>query len=262
MGSSSKCFDWASSFYDYSRAIPDGLMRSIIDCLQEKTKMDSSSKILEVGVGTGRIAIPITEKLQSNTVGVDLSEEMLQKCQEKMSATKIQLLVADGLKLPFVNEKFDIILTCHVLHLLSNAYQFVEMITPLLVKHGYYVNLCAYVDFGKTLPFKIYFNKLNERGYRYLHRGDLLRRGIIVYLVRRKWTHQHCIIKSEQEIGLNDLVRFLRDRVFSHQRAIPDNLHQVALDHLYYVLEKDEVDLVKKEVAPATSHLHIFQQRD
>ena len=138
------------------------------------------------------------------------------KCQ-----VLIQLLVADGRKLPFFNNQFDIILTCHVIHLLSNANQFTEKMMSFLVKNGYYVNLCAYVDYAETLPFKIYYNRINEEGFRHFSRGDFLRRGLIIYLVRRNWNHQRCTIKSKREIILNDLVRFIRDRVFSHQRAIP-----------------------------------------
>lgn len=240
-------------------------MRKTIDLLQDKMRIDSNSKILEVGVGTGRIAIPLAEKLKTNTIGIDISVEMLQKCQEKMSskssAAKIQLIVADGLKLPFTDNQFDIILTCHVTHLLSNAYQFVKIITPLLIKNGYYVNLSAYVDYGQTLPFKIYYDKLSETGFRPSHQGDLIRRGLIIYLSRRKWNHLQCIIESKRQIGMKDLVRFIRDRVFSHLRAIDDDHHHSAFEYLLTEIENNEIDLSKKVFAPAKSRLHIFQRQ-
>ncbi|MFX1283322.1 MAG: class I SAM-dependent methyltransferase [Promethearchaeota archaeon] len=261
MGCSAKCFDWASSFYDYSRAIPEDLMKKIIDTLQEKLRIDSSSKILEVGIGTGRIAIPLTEKLNLNIVGVDISKKMIQKCQEKVSpGARIQLIVADGLRLPFSNNQFNIIFTCHMLHLLSNAYQFVEKITSLLVKNGFYINLEAFVDYHQTLPFKIYYNKLTETGWRHIFLGDLIRRGLIIYLSRKGWSHTEYIIKSQREISINNLVLFLRERVFSHQRTIIDDLHKQSLEHLYMELEKNNIDLSKTVSAPATSRFSIFQR--
>lgn len=261
MGSSSKCFDWASSFYDYSRAIPDDLIRKVIEILQDKLKIDSNSKILEVGVGTGRIAIPLTKKLHANTIGVDISERMLQKCHERISYTEnIQLILADGLTLPFKNNQFNILLTSHILHLLPNAYQFINKILPLLVKNGFYVNLEAYVNYHQTLPFKIYYNKLSETGFRHIFRAGLVRRGLIIYLSRRGWNHQEYIFKSERTISNNDLVRFLQNRVFSHQRSISRDLHQQALQHLYEELEEKYIDLSKTVFAPAISRLNIFER--
>ncbi|MFX1507218.1 MAG: class I SAM-dependent methyltransferase [Promethearchaeota archaeon] len=261
MGNSTECFDWASSFYDYSRAIPDDLMRKALAILQNKIIIDSSSKILEVGIGTGRIAIPLIEYFNPALVGIDISCEMLQKCQEKLSPTdKIQLIIADGLTLPFSDNQFDIILTCHLLHLLSNAYEFIEKISPLLVKNGCYINLEAYVDYHQTLPFQIYYNKLSIAGFRHIYRGDFIRRGLIVYLSKREWNHQEYIIRGERVILYNDLVRFLRNQVFSHQRTISTDLHQFALKHLYRELEEKSIDLTKEVFAPAIVRLNIFER--
>jgi len=260
MGSSTKCFDWASSFYDYSRAIPDDLMRKLIEILQDKLKIDSNSKILEVGVGTGRIAIPLTKKLHINTIGVDISERMLQKCQERISYTEnIQLILADGLTLPFKNSQFNIILTSHILHLLSNVHQFINKILPLLVKNGFYVNLEAYVNYTQTIPFEIYYSKLSESGFRHIYLTGLVRRGLIIYLSRRGWKHKEYIIRSERTISNNDLVRFIQNRVFSHQRNISPDLHQQALQYLYKELEEKCIDLSKTVFAPAISRLNIFE---
>ncbi|MFX0122240.1 MAG: class I SAM-dependent methyltransferase [Candidatus Hodarchaeota archaeon] len=262
MGCSRECFDWASAFYDYSRAIPNNLMKKTIETLQEKVIILSDATILEVGVGTGRIAIPLTEKLNVNTIGIDISEKMIHKCQEKISSTSnIQLIVADGLTLPFVINRFDIIFTCHVLHLLPNAYQFLENMVPLLIKNGYYINLEAYVNYHRTVPFEIYYNKLSEVGFRYRYKGDLVRRGIIIYLSRRGWKHQQCVIKGEREISINNLVRFIRNRVFSHQRTIADDLHKQALQHLYIELEERNIELSAKVLAPAASRLNIFNRK-
>ncbi|MFW9905595.1 MAG: class I SAM-dependent methyltransferase [Candidatus Thorarchaeota archaeon] len=261
MDNSTKCFDWASSFYEYSRAIPDDLMRKTLATLQDKMIIDSSSKILEVGIGTGRIAIPLIKNFNPTVVGIDISWEMLQKCQEKLyPADKIQLIIADGFTPPFSDNQFDIILTCHLVHLLSNAYQFIEKISPLLVKNGYYINLEVYVDYHQTLPFQIYYNKLSEAGFRHVYRGDFIRRGLIIYLSKREWNHQEYIIRGKKVIPQNDLVRFLRDRVFSHQRTISTDLHQIALNHLYKELEEKSIDLTKKVFAPAISRLNIFER--
>ena len=261
MSSHNGCFDWASSFYDYTRAIPDDLMKKTIETLQEKVEINSSSRILEVGIGTGRIAIPLSKKLNLNTVGIDISEKMLQKCREKITLhADVHLIVADGLSLPFSRNQFDIFLTCHILHLLPDPFQFIKNIISLLVQNGYYINLEAYVNYNQTLPFKIYYDKLAEAGYRHNNRWELLRCELVIYLSKRGWKHSQCIVEGEREISINNLVHFIRDRVFSHQRAIEDDLHQRSLKHLYMELERKNIDLSDIVLAPATSRLNIFDR--
>jgi len=261
MSTPNGCFDWASSFYDYTRAVPDDLINKTIKILQEKICFDSSSKVLEVGIGTGRIGIPISKKLNLNIVGIDISDKMLQKCLEKgLPTDNVHLVVADGLSLPFSKNQFEIILTCHVLHFFPDAFQFIRNILPLLIQNGYYINLDVYVDYSQTLPFKIYIDKLAEAGFRYSPKGDLILKRLNVYLTKRGWKHIQCKVESTREISIDNLVHFIRDRVFSHQRAIADDLHQRSLKHLYMELERKNIDLSEIVFAPATSRLYIFQR--
>ncbi|MHA2246743.1 MAG: class I SAM-dependent methyltransferase [Candidatus Hodarchaeales archaeon] len=261
MSSPRGCFDWASSFYDCTRAIPDELLKKTIETLLEKVDIKVYSRMLEVGVGTGRIAIPLSKKLNLNTVGIDISEKMLQKCREKITLdTNFQLIVADGHLLPFSRNQFDIFLTCHILHLLPDPFQFIKNIIPLLVQNGYYINLEAYVNYNQTLPFKIYYNKLAEAGYHHINKWESLRSELMIYLSERGWKHCQCIVEGEGEISIKSLVHFIRDRVFSHQRAITDDLHQRSLKHLYMELERKNIDLSEIVFAPATSRFSIFQR--
>lgn len=78
-------------------------------------------------------------------------------------------------------------------------------------------------------------------------------------MTKRGWKHIQCKIESKREISINNLVHFIRDRVFSHQRSIEDSLHNQSLKHLYKELERNNVDLEEKILAPATSRINIFQ---
>ena len=66
------------------------------------------SKILELGVGTGRHAIYLS-KLGFNVIGIDLSQGMLQECRNKAYKNGIQLELyqMDAHELRFPSEKFD-----------------------------------------------------------------------------------------------------------------------------------------------------------
>lgn len=260
MSTPNGCFDWASSFYEYTRAVPADLINKTIKIIQEKICFDSSSKVLEVGIGTGRIGIPISKKLNLDIVGIDLSDKMLQKCLKKVLPTdNVHLVVADGLSLPFSKNQFEIILTCHVLHFFPDAFQFIRNILPLLIQNGYHINLDVYVDYSQTLPYKIYYDKLAETGFHYSPKGDLIQKKLNVYLTKRGWKHIQYKVESTREISIDNLVHFIRDRVFSHQRSIEDSLHDQSLKHLYQELERNNVDLAEKILAPATSRINIFQ---
>ncbi len=261
MDSSNACFDWASHFYDYTRAIPDELMNQTIVALRERIEICPGDKLLDIGIGTGRLAIPISEKLNVDLIGIDISEKMLQKCRKKVNPLKnVCLIVADGLALPFTNNQFNLVFTSHVLHLLSDPFQIIRNITHLLTKNGYYANLDAYVNYHKTIPFKIYYNKLSESGYRHIVRGNLIRQEITIFLSKRGWFYHKLKINGQKEMILNDIVKFIRDRVFSHQRAITEDFHQQSLKFLYQELETRSIDLSEKVIVPATSHITLFQR--
>src|SRR5213592_4369940 len=72
----------------------------------ELVSSPSSSMILEIGIGTGRILLPLSEK-GSVLIGVDADPRMVKSVRERIdgasefSSRDVQLLVAEGEHLPF-----------------------------------------------------------------------------------------------------------------------------------------------------------------
>jgi ubiquinone/menaquinone biosynthesis C-methylase UbiE len=109
-------FDKAVSYYDETRSVSAESMTAIVRVLTGALK--GRERCLEVGVGTGRIALPLHEAGLSMT-GVDLSRPMLAKLVEKAGGTiPFPLIVGDATKLPFESSSYDATLACHVLHLI------------------------------------------------------------------------------------------------------------------------------------------------
>ncbi|MDP9119340.1 MAG: class I SAM-dependent methyltransferase, partial [Actinomycetota bacterium] len=74
---------------------------------------------LEVGVGTGLVALPLADA-GVPMVGVDLSAPMLGKLVEKAGRRlPFPLVRADATRLPFADDAFGSALVRHVLHLIS-----------------------------------------------------------------------------------------------------------------------------------------------
>ncbi|MFX0087366.1 MAG: class I SAM-dependent methyltransferase [Candidatus Hodarchaeota archaeon] len=262
MNKKDRGFDWASSFYDQTRKIPSSLLNQIIHVLNERINFSYKTRFLEVGVGTGRLVIPILMKTKHKMmVGIDISEEMVKKCLEKTKFDKdLYLLVCDGFNLPF-SQKFDIILTSHVLHLVEEHFKFLNSLLDVLMLNGVYIYLEAYVNYQESIPFKIFYNKLEELGYYRFFKDDLIRREIMVYLTRRNWIYEEINLSARQEITIHNLVRFIRNRVFSHQRDIPEELYRSSLEYVFNEIEKKDINPLEKINIPAISRITIFRRK-
>jgi SAM-dependent methyltransferase len=112
--SGSISFDRASDYYDRTRALDPATMQRVVELL---TSEIGSSRCLEIGVGTGRIAIPLATEGVDLT-GIDLSANMLAKLVENRGDLTIPVLRADATRLPFHDGSFDLALAAHVLHLI------------------------------------------------------------------------------------------------------------------------------------------------
>ncbi len=109
-----EAFDQISGVYDATR---DPLDPSTIDALAERLHAAGVSRLLEVGVGTGRIAVPITGR-GFEVTGIDASRRMLAIARGKRLP---RLVRGDAYRLPFADRAFDGALFVRVLHLLDRA---------------------------------------------------------------------------------------------------------------------------------------------
>jgi phosphatidylethanolamine/phosphatidyl-N-methylethanolamine N-methyltransferase len=79
-------------------------------------EIQPNSQVLEVGVGTG-LNLPLYPR-DCDVTGVDISEEMLRKAQERvrtLGMTNTKLLVMDGSKLDFPDNSFDRVIATYVI---------------------------------------------------------------------------------------------------------------------------------------------------
>ncbi len=105
-------FDRISPVYDATR---DPLDEATLGALVTELRREGVERILEVGVGTGRIARPLTDRGLEVT-GIDVSRGMLAHARAKGLP---RLLRASAYRLPFADRSFDAALFVHVLHVLE-----------------------------------------------------------------------------------------------------------------------------------------------
>jgi ubiquinone/menaquinone biosynthesis C-methylase UbiE len=133
-------FDRAVEFYDQTRGLPDEIADLPINALIRETNLSRGSKALEIGVGTGRIAIPLALRL-GRLIGIDLSMPMMGQLVAKLAATPLQLDLAraDVVRLPFPGDCFDVIYAVHVLHLVDGWRLAVGEAKRALKSNGWFV---------------------------------------------------------------------------------------------------------------------------
>ncbi len=118
-------FDRAAEYYDTTRGYAAGSAERIRDAIVAYTGTGRDTRFLELGVGTGRIALPFIRAGYDYT-GVDISPAMMDRLAGKLAddpgmvAYRFQLHQADITALPFEAERFDVIIAVHVLHLVED----------------------------------------------------------------------------------------------------------------------------------------------
>lgn len=115
--STSVSFDWAATFYDETRTLPDAIRADVAAVVAARLAHTPAPRLLEFGVGTGRIALPLLDAGLS-VVGIDLSRAMMRRLEEKRQPQhRLSLVQGDVTALPFADRVFDAVVIAHVLHL-------------------------------------------------------------------------------------------------------------------------------------------------
>jgi SAM-dependent methyltransferase len=128
-------FDRAAGYYDATRGFPPGAEDRVAALLAEAGGLGPDSRVLEIGIGTGRIALPLAARVGS-IVGVDLSAPMLAQLVAKRGERRVAVLRADASHLPFRAACFDAVVGVHVFHLIPRWREVLAEIARVLRSDG------------------------------------------------------------------------------------------------------------------------------
>jgi SAM-dependent methyltransferase len=134
-------FDRAADFYDATRGLPGHVREAVGDILG--AELAERQPCLEIGVGTGRIALPLHER-GVRMAGTDIAPAMLKRLVANAGGEPpFPLLLADATRLPLAVSSFGAVLASHVLHLIPDWTKAVDEAMRILRPHGVLL-----VDFG------------------------------------------------------------------------------------------------------------------
>jgi SAM-dependent methyltransferase len=137
-------FDRAAEFYDQTRGFPPGIGAKVAAALIDFLPLTPADRVLEIGVGTGRIAVPLSVALGPNhrLTGVDISRKMMARLRANQPANipPAALIEADATQLPFATGTFRALITVHVLHLIRNWRGLLQDMDRVRAPGGVFVN--------------------------------------------------------------------------------------------------------------------------
>ncbi len=109
-------FDRAAGYYDATRALPAASMDGVTAVLA--AELAARQPCLEIGVGTGRIALPL-RAAGIQLAGTDIAGAMLRRLVANAGGSSpVPLMRADATRLPVAAGTLGSVLAVHVLHLI------------------------------------------------------------------------------------------------------------------------------------------------
>ena len=117
--SQSIAFDRAAEFYDATRGFPPGIETQAAAAIIGAGSLGAGSHLLEIGIGTGRIALPLAQHVKA-IEGIDLSRPMLQRLRAKHDGEPVRVVQGDVTYLPYLSGYFDAVVAVHIFHLVAD----------------------------------------------------------------------------------------------------------------------------------------------
>jgi len=128
-----------------------------MDILTKALNGAQGLKVLDVGTGTGVIALLLAE-MGHLVTGIDISRRMLERAEEKARKGNLQteFRLGDAEALPFEDESFDAVVSRHVLWTLPNPEKALVNWKRVLRPGGKLVNIDGDFNKHKTLSKEIW----------------------------------------------------------------------------------------------------------
>ncbi|HEX2373146.1 MAG TPA: class I SAM-dependent methyltransferase [Actinomycetota bacterium] len=244
----SVAFDRAAGFYDESRGLGPGVEELVADRVEEAVGREG--RLLEVGVGTGRIALPL-QRRGRQVVGVDLSLPMLARYRAKAAAAGLPpppVLRADATRLPLRDACVDAVLEVHVLHLIPSWELALDEARRVLADGGVLLHAGggAY-ERGSGSPRDQVIGRFDElaavdgatpRLVGASHQQVLDRLGAMGGRVEELEP-----VAWEEPEAYAEALRWIEDRVFSYHWRLPDEVWRTSAARVRAEFEASHLDL-------------------
>jgi SAM-dependent methyltransferase len=212
------CFDRAADVYDTTRR---AVRPEAIEALAEE--LSDCSSVLELGVGTGRLAVPLMER-GFQVVGVDLSRKMLDVGRDKGLD---RLVMGDVCRLPFQPKSIDAVLAVHVLHLIEGLRDVLREAASTARKKLVTI-MERYEPPAQSVTWA-YGQAVRRRGVQSARRWVQPELGIAMVVPPRRFK---TVVRYEEHESADSALAALERRLWAITWDIPDDVHRAVLAEL------------------------------
>lgn len=217
-------YDQLAAEYARHRAVHPVVLRELA------RGIDDSSRVLEVGCGTGNYILALTGAAGCEGWGVDPSRGMLKRASVRTGSVRFSLGRGEDLGLP--PDFFDLVFSVDVIHHVTDRDEYFAEAHRVLRRRGRLCTVTDSVDIIKRrVPLSQYFPETVERE---------LQRYPAMAELRRMMKEAGFTDVSERTVEfhyqLQDLGPY-RDRAFSSLHLIPDDAFERGLDRMQRDLE-------------------------
>jgi ubiquinone/menaquinone biosynthesis C-methylase UbiE len=246
-------FDDLAEGYDEARPLHPDCFAAAVDCLVTVLPPSKYPELLEAGIGTGRVAIPLAERGYRLT-GVDTSGGMLSVLERRLDAAgpvgsperpAVSATQADATDLPFADASFDAAIAVNLFYCVHGWEKAAAELLRVVRSGGAIVVM--HTGSGCSIPAvdARYRELAEEYGFRVTAEGaesdvqvgeHLASLGCDVRWFRGDWTWT-------TTVALDEALRGLRDRRWGFTLETPPDVHARAIETLERELVRDHGDL-------------------
>lgn len=222
-------YDTIADIYDQTRWLTESVAEEVADFIVKLVSASAETSFLEPGVGTGLNVLPLVKRGYAVT-GIDVSQEMLGQFRQKLHDVpqNLSLICTDASQLPFPDQSFDVVLTVHMVHTVSNWKTFLDDIDRVLRTGGFYLNaqwitpparmeferhfrriLSKYEELRESKPVDKVIEEVNVEGY-FCSKGYQS-----TYGVAKRWTVSNTV---------KELLNFFKSRAYGLCWRVTDEI--------------------------------------
>lgn len=228
-------FDRVADLYDATRGFPEGVAERVAEAIADEVGATAETELLEVGVGTGRIALPLLKR-GLRVAGVDVSAKMLDELRAKLRepSPRLRLELGDATALPFPDGGFDAALTVHVLHLIPAWRAALAELRRVLQPGGVYLH--CYEEYEPDAALRVFLERwdaiLEGYGVRTPPYGAGNREVLGEIERQGAQLETRAVAEWRGEIALGALLELYERRAFSRLWRVPDAVYPRAVADL------------------------------
>ena len=258
-------FDAMVEFYDETRVFDGDCFRSALAYVKQRFPPQAFRRLLEPGIGTGRIAIPLAQN-GYEVWGVDISGNMLGALKRRLQQpppVSVSFQMADATALPYRDGAFDLAVAVHLFYFIFTWTKTVDEIVRVVRQGG--AIILMHTGTGAEIPF------LNER-YKALcaemdwsirQIGAMSTREVVDYLgtcgCSSEWIRDPRWAWTAR-IPLDRALGYLRCRAYSFTNFAPDWVHRIVMKRLESEMQAQYGSLNVEIEVPNQIYLVVIQR--